>query len=353
MSLRQLRSTIRLHSWLAPVWLAGILAPCFAIAGTSDGNHAARVAEEMATQFMKGFDALDDDLDGRIDLRAMIQTLRAVGYGTAQPIRRGPGQGIDPFERFEALDSDGDGLLRGDEAGPYMQRTEYFADGEVTLDEFRKAWNELSARRGGRGRRGGGGRGATPRGGRNEGRSGGMNSDDLEFLAALDANRDRTLTSAEAREAIEAEVADTMGARTSLDADRDGVVTAREYGLSQPKTGREVDADGLDGHARGHFEREDYDRNGVITAQEIAERVARNLGRRMRAMQLSLRLAPTDRNEDGNLDLAELRTLSEDPVWAPLDVTADSSLALGQLYGKFYNASTEALDAIERAIATR
>ena len=69
---------------------------------------------------------------------------------------------------------------------------------------------------------------------------------------------------------IKAEINEAMDSRASLDVNQDGEVSAREYGLSQPSTGRVVDEDGLDGHARGYFEREDYDRNGVIMLGEIA-----------------------------------------------------------------------------------
>lgn len=304
---------------------------------------------------MKGFRAMDDDQDGKVDVAAMIQTLKAFGYGQAQPIRRGRGGGADPFDLFERADADGDGILRGNEAGPFVQGTEYFQDGEVTWEEYQKAWAELSARRGARG---GGGRGSGVGregggGGGRGGRGGGGQSADLEFLAALDSNGDRTLTASEARAAIEAEIVEAMDNRVSLDVNQDGEISAREYGLSQPSTGREVDADGLDGHARGHFQREDYDRDGVITLGEIAQRTAQDPTRRLRALQLSLRIRLADANADSKLAWGELQALSADVNWAVLGVTEESPIEMAQLYPKLHAAGPDQTAELDRVLSSR
>ena len=294
---------------------------------------------------MKGFRAMDDDHDGNVDIGVMIQTLKASGYGQAQPVRRGRGGGADPFELFERADTDGDGILRADEAGPFVRGTEYFRDGEVTLDEFQKAWAELGARRGGqRGGARGGSRAQADRGG-------GGQSSDIDFLAALDANGDRMLTAREASSAIEAEVHEAMDTRVSLDVNQDGEVSAREYGLSQPSTGREVDEDGLDGHARGHFQREDYDRDGAITLSEIAERAAQGPIRRLRAMQLSLRLSPADANADGELGWRELRAVSGKADWAVLGVSEQSPIDLAQLYPRLHGLELDQTADLDRALS--
>ena len=305
---------------------------------------------------MKGFRAMDDDRDGKVDVGVVIQALKAAGYGQAQPIRRGRGGGADPFELFERADADGDGILREDEAGPYVRGTEYFQDGEVTWEEYQKAWAELSARRGGQGRggRGGGARGEGGGGGRGGGgRDGGGQSRDIEFLAALDANGDRELTAHEARAAIEAEIEEAMDTRVSLDVNQDGEISAREYGLSQPSTGREVDADGLDGHARGHFEREDFDRNGVITLGEVAERATRDPSRRLRAMQLSLRLLPADTDADGSLASVELQALAGNVDWAVLGVSDKSPVELVRLYPKMRALELDQSADLDRVLSSR
>ncbi len=316
---------------------------------------SAELVHTLAEEFMKGFRAMDDDRDGNVDVGVMIQTLKASGYGQAQPVRRGRGGGADPFELFERADANGDGILRDDEAGPFVRSTEYFQDGEVTLDEFQKAWAELGARRGGqRGGARGGGRGQGGRGGGGRGRGaegGGGQSSDIEFLAALDANGDRMLTAGEARSAIETEVHEAIDTRASLDVNHDGEVSAREYGLSRPSTGREVDEDGLDGHARGHFQREDYDRDGVITLGEIAERAAQEPIRRLRAMQLSLRLSPADANANGELAWRELQAVSGKADWAVLGVSEQSPLEMAQLYPRLHGLELDQSADLDRALS--
>lgn len=335
-----------------------VAAVCLAVIGVGPltgtpkaDSVSGQIVDALAEEFMKGFRAMDGDQDGKVDVAAMIQTLKAFGYGRAEPIRRGRGGGADPFDLFERADADGDGILREDEAGPFVRGTEYFQDGEVTLEEFQKAWAELAARRGGRGggARGGGGRGSGRSGG--GGRGGGGQSSDIEFLAALDANGDRTLTTHEARAAIEAEIEEAMDTRVSLDVNQDGEVSAREYGLSQPSTGREVDADGLDGHARGHFEREDFDRDGVITLDEIGERAARDPARRLRAMQLGVRIARADANGDGELAWSELQALSANADWTVLGVTEQEPLEVAQLYPRLHSGDVDQVADLDRVLS--
>lgn len=343
-------TTLRLTAAAVCLTVSGV----GSLTGTPKAEDVSKqIVDSLAEEFMKGFRTMDDDQDGKVDVAAMIRTLKALGYGQAEPIRRGRGGGADPFDLFERADADGDGILREDEAGPYMRGTEYFQDGEVTWEEYQKAWAELAARRGGRGggARGGGGRGSGRSGG--GGRGGGGQSSDIEFLAALDANGDRVLTAHEARAAIEAEIEEAMDTRASLDVNQDGEVSAREYGLSQPSTGREVDAEGLDGHARGHFEREDYDRNGVITLDEIAERAAQGPMRRLRAMQLAVRISRADANGDSKLAWSELQAASEKADWAGLGISEQSPVELAQLYPRLYGLELEQSAELDRVLPSR
>ncbi len=192
------------------------------------------------------------------------------------PAGRGRGSGGDPREIFESLDVNEDGLLTGDEPAPFMRQSEYFTDGQVTVEEFVKAMQELQSRRVGRPNR--------QRGGGQVGGSGGsspVQNSDIEFLATLDSDQGRSLTETEVHQAINKKVIENMSARTSLDGNQDGEVTPQEYALSQPSTGGSTDADGLDDHARGHFNREGNDRDGIILTQEISVRVAASLLRRV------------------------------------------------------------------------
>lgn len=324
---------------LLSAMLAGAAAPRLA-AGMDAAGEAARIADALHAEFVKGFRVLDDNGDGAVDFTALVRALRGVGYGKAAAVRRDRGGG-NPDLIFEEFDVNEDGVLSGDEPGPFLRESEYFADGEVTLEEYRIAARELARRRGNRG--GGEGRG----GGRRRGGGEAVRTSDLEFMAAIDGNDDGALTTAEAREAIEREVRENMDSRVSLDGDGDGAVSPWEYGLSQPIRG-EADADGLDGHARGHFRREDFDGDGSLSVAEIGERTRASLSGRYRAMQLALRLQALDANEDGSLQDSELGGLAESGA---LRMGAGGgALEVSRLYGMLYCLPPERTAEIERLL---
>ena len=149
------------------------------------------------------------------------------------------------------------------------------------------------------------------------------------------------LSEDEAREAIHSEGTARIQAHDGLDTDGDGQVSAREYGLSQPIRGGNVDQDGLDGHARGHFSREDTDGNGLISTAEAAERMPQRLLPHFRAMQLGLRMVSADSNLDNKLDPVELQALSPGEIWTLLKVASDQPIEIGGLYGRLYMAPLE------------
>ena len=335
-------SEIPLLCALLSAMLAGAAAPRLA-AGMDAAGEAARIADALHAEFVKGFRVLDDDGDGAVDFTALVRALRGVGYGKAAAVRRGRGGG-NPDLIFEEFDVNEDGVLSGDEPGPFLRESEYFADGEVTLEEYRIAARELARRRG---NRGGGGEGRG--GGRRRGGGEAVRTSDLEFMAAIDGNDDGALTTAEAREAIEREVRENMDSRASLDGDGDGAVSPREYGLSQPVRG-ETDADGLDGHARGHFRREDFDGDGSLSVAEIGERTRASLSGRYRAMQLALRLQALDANEDGSLQNSELGGLTESRALRMDAGSGGGALEVGRLYGMLYRLPPERTAELERLL---
>lgn len=287
---------------------------------------------------MKGFHAMDSDRDGEVEMTALARALRAVGYGRNLPSRRGPGPGVDPDERFASLDADGNGVLSGEEPGSYMRRTQHFEDREITLEEYRVAWAELASRRGGRGGRSrGGGRGEVDAG-------------HVEFLAGLDRSADRKLTAAESTDAIRTEISEAMEERTSLDVNGDGFVAPQEYALSQPAGRNPSGGSGLDGHALDHFRREDLDGDGAISIAEVARRVGATKLRMFTAIQLSLRLAQAETNNDGRLDRAELNALGGNGLADLLGVESDAPVEMARLYGKLYGASEDQALAIGRLL---
>lgn len=276
----------------------------------------ARMVGMLADELRQGLAALDEDGDGGVETRLLMTALREVGFGKPVAVQRGRGGGADPDERFASLDANRDGKLTGDEPGPYMRRTEYFKDGEVTLDEYRKAWQELAQRRGGPGR-----------GSRGGGESSGVSEADVEFAAKLDADKDGSTTAAEIRAAVQSDYEERLQARLSLDVDGDGRVTAREYALSQPSRGDDVDEDGLSGHARSHFEREDLDRDGSISRAEVAQRAFEASMRRVRSMRLALQLRSKDADADG--------TLSADEAAQAVEALGPA-VKIAELYPKVY-----------------
>lgn len=333
-------------------------------AGNGESGAVARVGSEVSAEFMKGFRALDQDQDGQIELAPMVRILKSIGYGQPQPRRRG-GAGarggnvsaMDPFDVFESRDEDGDGVLQGEEIPGFMRRSQAAQASEIDLDEFRQAFAAFQSRaREGGGRRGGRG-GAAASGQSATGSAGSrapdLASSDVQFLSTLDANRDMNLSADEAKEAIHSEVAAAMQAHAGLDTNGDGQVSAREYGLSQPIRGDNVDQDGLDGHARGHFSREDTDGNGLISNAEASERVLQRLLPRFRAMQLGLRMASADSNLDHKLDAVELQALSPGETWTPLEVSSDQPLDIASLYGKLYMAPLEVTEQIDKALSRK
>ena len=260
---------------------------------------------------------------GRISEKALLCTFLAAALaGGAPPCLAGGREATrvagalhaEFVKGFDVLDEDGDGAV----------------DFAVLVRALKAVgYGRAAAVQRGRGGRGGGRRGG-----------GSAQTSDVEFLASIDGNGDRMLTREEAREAIEREVRENMESRTSLDGDGDGAVSAREYSLSQAIRG-ETDADGLDGHARGHFRREDFDGDGGISVAEIGERVLVALIRRYRAMQLSLRLPALDANEDGSLQDSELGGLAESGA-LPAEV--------GKLYAALYPLAPERTRALERLL---
>ena len=53
---------------------------------------------------------------------------------------------------------------------------------------------------------------------------------------------------------------------------KDGKISLKEYALSSPAKGGETDENGINWHQRSHFEREDPNKDGFISADEVLER---------------------------------------------------------------------------------
>lgn len=205
---------------------------------------------------------------------------------------------------------------------------------------------------------GGEAQGKEARGGEGRGGRGGApdtSAADVEFAASLDANRDGSVTLAEIQSAIETDLRKAFERKASLDTDNDGKVTKKEYATSMPRKFGEVDEFGLDGHARGHFQREDLDQNGELSIEEVAKPVIARLASRIRAMQLSARLVAADADHDKSLSVKELQTgLNSDvnaseTYWKTLGLEADA-LPVENLFRSLSRLSPDDAAKLERSL---
>lgn len=346
-------------------------------AESKDDAHAQaaqKYAAKLTAELMKGFAAADTDGDDQLDLMKTVKTLQSLGYGAepaapAAPARgRGRGGAGTPEDRFKANDKNGDGKLTGDEINALLKDHPESDDDVVTLEEFQHIWQEMFGGSGNRGRGGarggqggGGGEAALGRGGRGQGgasrsrgrggrgsgsgggRYGGLRSSDVEFLAAIDENRDGKVTPDELHAAIKRDMSESARSRSELDTDGNGEISTHEYSLSMPpRDNSPRGEDGLDGHGRGHFNREDLNRDGVISADEIVERVALQAEPRIRAIVLSLRLA-SRADTDGNSAVSsdELAGALNDAWLKVLRIEANADVDPKSIYPRLRGASSE------------
>lgn len=179
---------------------------------------------------------------------------------------------------------------------------------------------------------------------------------DIEFAASLDANRDGTVTMEELRGAIESDLSKAMERKASLDTDSDGKVSKKEYAMSMPPKFGEIDEHGMDGHARGHFQQEDLDKNGELSIEEVAGPVLARATSRIRAMQLAARLIAADADHDNRLGVEELRasfgsTVDRDQSpWEALGFESDA-IPVEHLYRVLSRLSREDAKALDQSLS--
>ncbi len=377
-----------------------------ATAATSAAQEAAApTVESMTTSIAAGFDAMDEDQDGKLPLLDVIKAVRPLGFGAQTEAssegrggasRGGQGRGgqarggqrggrgmqaggnrggrgraaggdqaaapegrdqrggnrgggnrgggnrgggaaggrggFDPAERFKSFDEDGDGVLKGSEINARLTDSKYAEDGEVTLEEFQAAFEEMRAQMaaGGGHSHGGGGH---SHGGGGRGGSSATTSDDAALLVSFDQDRDRVITIAEVKVALQKEVDRQTLEKLKLDKDGDNQISKAEFAAQvEADEETQLDEDGLDRRSRMMFGREDVDQDGAITKQEITQQVLRQLSARAQALAYCLMAADIDADSNDQISAEELKKAAPAELAQLLSVTADQPLAKGSFY---------------------
>lgn len=352
----------------------------------------------MSASLEKSLTAIDDDNDGKVPLLNVIRAVRPLGFGaqsnseSSVSTGRGRGQrnrggrgmsrgasgseaggqsrggrrgregeasqgqaasptsgrggrgGFDPVERFKSFDQDGDGLLKGDEINARLTGSKYAEDGEVSLEEFQAAFEEMrtsmSAGGGhnhGGGSHGGGGQGPGGQRGGNRGAPTATTSEDAALLVSFDQNRDRVIELPEIKLALSQEVERLIQARMTLDKDQDGAISKAEFAAQvesdDPAT---LDEDGFDRRTRMMFNREDTDQDGAITEEEIKQQVLQQTGRRVLALGYCLEFADLDANRDQQISADEVTKLGSTELSELLAISGEEPLPCEAFYATIY-----------------
>lgn len=272
--LKKRRATNRCLSLAAAALLAVGLAPSLAQADDWQAK-IDEASNTLSEELIQGL--FPEASTSSIETTALLIQLKSAGLGLSTEA-----------VAFKRLDKDGDGLLKGNEVPESMSQSAGSAG--VNLDDFTKFTQEQIANEGrGRGR---GRRGSNP-------------SADIEFAGSLDQNRDGKVMQEEVRAAVMAALVESFEGKKSLDIDGDGKISKREYAISMPKKFGDVDEFGLDGHARGHFQREDFDDDGVLSIDEVSSPIVDRLAQRVRTMQLAVRIAVADADKNQSITADE------------------------------------------------
>ncbi len=158
---------------------------------------------------------------------------------------------------------------------------------------------------------------------------------DLQFIKRLDPSKDKHVEKSEVATAFRSIMLESVEAKLALDANRDGKISLPEYALSSPAKGGKTDENGINWHQRSHFEREDPNKDGVITGEEVLGRYERRVFSQAEVLQLTLRLHKADRNGNGELNLEECESVL--PGWR----VDSNGVALVEFYDRLRRLSTE------------
>lgn len=158
---------------------------------------------------------------------------------------------------------------------------------------------------------------------------------EVESIVKLDLDKDRNLTKEEINTALTAYLTEVLEDRMSVDQDKDGKLSQKEYCLMVPARGEIDPKDGMDWHQRGHFQSDDANKDGVIDQSELLGHEVK--GQLMLALRVQAvhRLKDADQDDDHKVTQKELESL-----WL-------ESLDLSEAYPAIYWFSAEKLNQLK------
>ncbi|WP_411825998.1 hypothetical protein [Luteolibacter sp. AS25] len=168
------------------------------------------------------------------------------------------------------------------------------------------------------------------------GRMAQMGKTDVEFIKALDLDKNLMLDAAEVQESVRSQLVFLLEDKLKMDGDKDGKLNLKEYTLGVPVRG-EIEEDGVDWHQRGHFESDDLNEDGVIDESEIVSHYAEDLILKSQQIHLATTVAGLDKNADGEIDEEEFSALpaEDDAVWTHMKSESDT-IPASQIWQRTY-----------------
>lgn len=176
-----------------------------------------------------------------------------------------------------------------------------------------------------------------------------MGRADVEFLKDLDLDKNLKLDDSEIQKSVRDQLVFQLNDKLKADGDQDGNLSLKEYSLGVPVRG-EIEEDGVDWHQRGHFERDDLNKDGIIDESEIVSHYAADLSQKSLQIHLATTVAGLDGNSDGAVDKNEFSVIAreDDAVWKHMKGESDA-IPISEIWQRTYwLPSTQMLSLLEK-----
>ncbi|MFC4991410.1 hypothetical protein [Rubritalea tangerina] len=173
---------------------------------------------------------------------------------------------------------------------------------------------------------------------------------DVKFIKTLDVNGDLETNETELRQGIRNQLLFFLNDKLKVDQNNDQRLTLKEYALSVPARSDEKDEDGFDWHQRGHFQRDDKNKDGFIDLTEMLGHTTKGIKERAMLVHASLILKKADTNNDSVITKDEFLAINKEaePVWNKA-VKGNSHIELSNAYPTLYWLSIKELSMLTDA----